>query len=62
MDLPQDEDFPDWFFLIQEARYLRVSPWDLLHQATFWRSAAREAMGAEQYARDQKSGPNPIGT
>jgi len=44
---------PDWYPLLQAARYLRVAPWDLIDQNIFWRRIALDAQAAEAHARKQ---------
>lgn len=43
---------PDWYAVIQAARYLSVAPWELAQQPIFWRDKAFLAMTAEKQARD----------
>lgn len=38
---------PDWFTVVQAARYLGVAPWELLTKPVFWMRAALEAQAAE---------------
>lgn len=45
---------PDWYALIQSAKYLNVAPWDLLDQSVWWRDKALIAMSAEQSAQEIK--------
>lgn len=45
---------PDWYELIQAARYLGVPPWDLAMQPVCWRNWASEAMRQEQRVADRK--------
>ena len=42
----------EYYSLIQAAKYLNVSPWDLMEQPTFWKEKALIAMEAESEARD----------
>lgn len=42
---------PDWFDLIQVARYMRVAPWELIDQHPMWVRWGRAAQEAEAYAR-----------
>jgi hypothetical protein len=48
-------EVPDWYAIIQEAKYLRVAPWDLVEQPLFWRQAARESANAEGYAQEERA-------
>ncbi|MCX7669312.1 MAG: hypothetical protein N2439_04490 [Anaerolineae bacterium] len=41
---------PDWWPVIQAARYLGVAPWELARQPVFWLNAALLAQGAEAEA------------
>lgn len=43
---------PDWYGLIQAAKYLNVAPWQLLEQSVYWRDKAIIAMSAEHDAQD----------
>lgn len=43
---------PDWYALIQAAKYLNVAPWDLLEQPVFWKDKALIAMTAEHEAAE----------
>lgn len=38
---------PDWYAIMQAARYLGVAPWDLIEQPTFWLDKALVAMEVE---------------
>lgn len=42
---------PDWYPLVQAAKYLGVAPWDLLEQSAWWRDRALIAMSAERQAK-----------
>jgi len=42
---------PDWYALIQAAKYLGVAPWMLLEQPIFWQDKALIAATAEAQAR-----------
>jgi hypothetical protein len=44
-------DYPDWYLIIQAAKYLGVPPWELMKQSVFWRNAALKCMQAEYSAR-----------
>jgi len=44
---------PDWYALIQAAKYLGVAPWDLIEQSVFWTDKALIAMSAEHSAQKQ---------
>ena len=43
---------PDWYELIQSAKYLGVAPWELLTQARWWRETAGKCIDAESRAND----------
>jgi len=43
---------PDWYALIQDAKYLGVDPWELLKQGLVWRIWAQKGMNAEKQAKD----------
>lgn len=45
---------PDWYPLIQAAKYLGVPPWDLAAQPVIWRNWAFASMRAEDHAQKQK--------
>lgn len=38
---------PEWWVLIQAAKYLGVPPWDLEQQRPFWLNAALASLSAE---------------
>ena len=38
---------PDWWPLIQAARYLGVPPWELARQPAYWQQMALTAQAAE---------------
>lgn len=42
---------PDFYALIQHAKYLRVAPWELQEQSLFWRYAAATCLEGEHQAR-----------
>lgn len=42
---------PDWYMVIQAAKYLGVAPWELMEQSVYWRDKAAIAMTAEHNAR-----------
>jgi hypothetical protein len=42
---------PDWYALIQAAKYLKVAPWKLLKQSVYWQDRALIAMSVEAEAR-----------
>jgi hypothetical protein len=44
---------PDWYALIQAAKYLGVAPWELMDQSIFWTDKALIAMSAEHSAQKQ---------
>ena len=41
---------PEWYSLLQAARYLGTPPWGLLEQPVFWREWALDALAAENMA------------
>jgi len=43
---------PDWYPIIQAAKYLNVSPWELLDRSVWWRDKALIAMAAESQAQE----------
>ena len=45
---------PDWYGLIQSAKYLGVAPWVLLEQPVIWREWAYLANKAETEAEKQR--------
>lgn len=51
--IASDYECPDWYGHIQAAKYLGVSPWDLLKApaGTWWRDRAFLSMTAEGEAR-----------
>ena len=44
---------PDWYIVMQVAKYLNVAPWDLLRESIWWTDHALMAMSAENSARKQ---------
>jgi len=42
---------PDWYLVIQAAKYLGVAPWEMLEQSVWWRDRAFIAMTAEIQAK-----------
>lgn len=42
---------PDWYALIQAAKYLEVPAWDLLKAGVWWQDRALIAMSVETEAR-----------
>lgn len=54
----QTEDIycPDWYPIIQAAKYLNVAPWELLAQSIYWRDKALIAMTAERQSAKILSG------
>lgn len=42
---------PDWYALVQSAKYLGVAPWALLEQADIWQRWAQDAMTVEAQVR-----------
>lgn len=47
---------PDWFRLIEAARYLGVPPWDLANKPVFWQEAALVAKDSIAWAVQQQNG------
>jgi len=45
---------PDWYSLLQAAKYLGVAPWDLMERSVWWRDKAVIAASAEAQADDIK--------
>jgi len=43
---------PDWYALVQAAKYLGVAPWDLMRQSIYWQDKALIALSAEHDARE----------
>jgi hypothetical protein len=52
-NLPAGAWVPDWYPLIQAAKYLGVAPWDLFEQGVHWQNWALIALEAEEDARHQ---------
>lgn len=46
---------PDWYPLLQAARYLGVAPWELAERPSVWRDWALMAMEAENYAAEERA-------
>jgi len=46
---------PDWYSLMQAAKYLGVAPWDLMARSVWWRDKAVIAASAEAQADDIKN-------
>ena len=42
---------PEWYAILQAARYLGVAPWDLIKQSVVWTDWALIAMSAEHDAQ-----------
>jgi len=42
---------PDWYAVMQAAKYLGVAPWELMEQSIWWQDKALIAMAAEHQAR-----------
>lgn len=42
---------PEWYALIQAAKYLGVPPWELMEQSVWWQDKALIAMTAENEAQ-----------
>lgn len=45
---------PEWYMLMQQAKYLGVAPWDLMEQPVVWRTWVNQAVRAETEAKNQK--------
>lgn len=45
---------PDWYPLLQAARWLKVAPWDLARQPVWWMRIALMAMNAESKERHRR--------
>lgn len=45
---------PDWYKVIQAAKYLNVPPWELMEQPLFWYEKALISMTAEAGAQEQR--------
>jgi len=43
---------PDWYAVIQAAKYLGVAPWEMLEQSVFWFDKAIIAISAENQAQE----------
>lgn len=43
---------PDWYAVIQAAKYLNVAPWELLEHSVYWRDKALKSMTAEYQAEE----------
>ena len=43
---------PDWYAVIQAAKYLGVPPWELMNQSLWWQDRAFMSMSAEGEAQD----------
>jgi hypothetical protein len=57
MDIPGVAECPDWYAIIQAAKYLGVSPWDLLQAGVWWQDRALDCMTVEKEAQDVKNKP-----
>lgn len=44
---------PEWYPLLQAAKYLGCKPWELLDQAAWWKDKALIALAAENEAQEQ---------
>lgn len=45
---------PEWYEVMQLAKYLGVAPWELAEQPLIWRHWAKQAVKAEFEAKKQK--------
>jgi hypothetical protein len=45
---------PDWYAVVQAAKYLQVAPWQLIEQSVWWQDKALIAMTAEHQAEELK--------
>lgn len=52
---------PEWFLVIQAARYLGVAPWDLVDQPPEWFEWAMMARNAEMVAQPRQKPPSSGG-
>lgn len=43
---------PEWYPLIQSAKYLGVPPWELMEESLYWKERALVAMTAEAQAQE----------
>lgn len=43
---------PDYYVLIQAAKYLECKPWELMEQSVVWRDWALKCMTAESNAQE----------
>lgn len=49
-NIPSDYTCPDWYGLMQAAKYIGCPPWELLSVSIWWRDKAIIAMSAEAEA------------
>ena len=49
---------PDYYALVQSARYLGVAPWELAEQPSYWVQIAQVCEGAEIDARNEQQRRN----
>ncbi len=49
---------PDYYPLVQAARYLGVAPWDLAEQPSYWVQIAQVCEGGELDARAEQQKRN----
>jgi predicted chitinase len=49
---------PDWYPLMQAAKYLNVAPWALLEASAWWKDKALIAMSAEADAQEIRAQHN----
>ena len=45
---------PEWYGVMQAAKYLGVAPWELVERSIYWKDKALIAMSAEHWAADFK--------
>lgn len=50
---------PEWYPLLQAARYLRVPPWDLADRPQWWTNIALAAQDAEAGAQKDREKRKP---
>ncbi len=43
---------PDWYAIIQAAKYLGVPPWELIEHSRWWTDRAFDGITAENEARE----------
>lgn len=43
---------PDWYAVMQAAKYLNCTPWELMSQSVYWIDRAFDAMDGERQAQE----------